>query len=168
MRVINTLSERSLENRFSVTDQKSGLKVSILHLLRATGKLLIGYFLMQKLDARSQQVVEFLQVLELYIFGDAYYDMNYQRNISLRKPVNLPKDDDIKILMKECTKIMSVDLFDYPHDSFVNITSAVATCLIVFNARRKVRIGKGSDHLVPVIFPPESVSAMKFLTKEEA
>ena len=27
--------------------------------------------------------------------------------------------------------------------------------------------GKGSDHLTPVIFPPELLSAMKFLTKEE-
>ena len=206
-RAVNTLSDRSLEDRLSVTDQKSGLKVSILNLLKATGKLLIGYFLMQELDARSQQVVEFLQVLKLYedeIFGDAYYDLNYRRNVSLRKPVNLPKDDDIKMLMGECTRIMSVDVFNYPHDSFVNIRSATATCLIIFNARRggePVRLqlyqwqeaingqwvdkedlptdfdedtmlvtyqtGKGSDHLVPVIFPPESLSAMKFLTKEE-
>ena len=27
--------------------------------------------------------------------------------------------------------------------------------------------GKGSDHLVPMIFPPESLGAMKFLTKDE-
>ena len=136
MHAVNTLSERSLEDRLSITDQKSGLKLSILNLLKATGKLLIGYILMQKLDAKSQQVVEFLQVLELYIFGDAYYDLNYRRNVILRKPVNLPKDDDIKMLMEECTKIMSVDVFDYPHDSFVNIRSATATCLIIFNTRR--------------------------------
>ena len=65
-RAINTLSERSLEDRLSITDRKSGLKVSILNLLKATGKLLIGYFLMQELDARSHQVAEFLQVLKLY------------------------------------------------------------------------------------------------------
>ena len=64
---------------------------------------------MQELDARSQQPVEFLQVLKLYqdeIFGDAYYDLNYQRDVNLRKPVNLPKDDDIKMLMEECTRII--------------------------------------------------------------
>ena len=27
--------------------------------------------------------------------------------------------------------------------------------------------GKGSDHLVPVIFPPESIKAMRFLTDQE-
>ena len=94
---------------------------------------------MQELDAKSQQVVEFLQVLKLYedeIFGDAYYNLSYRRNVSLRKPVNLPKDDEIKMLMEECTKIISVDVFDYPHDSFVNFRSATVTCLIIFNARR--------------------------------
>ena len=50
--------------------------------------------------------------------------------------MNLPEDDDIKMLIEECTKIMSVDVFDYPHYSFVNIRSATATCLIIFNARR--------------------------------
>ena len=38
----------------------------ILNLLKAKGKLLIGYLLLQELDARSQQVAEFLQVLKLY------------------------------------------------------------------------------------------------------
>ena len=131
------------------------------------------------------------------IFGDAYYDLNYRRNVSLRIPVNLPKDDDIKILMEECTKIMLFDVFDYSNDSFVNIRSATTTCIIIFNARRggeSVQLqlyqwqaingqwvdkedlltdfdedtmlvthqtGKGSDHLISVIFPPELLSAMK-------
>ena len=86
----------------------------------------------------------------------------------------------------------------------MNIRSATATCLIIFNARRggepvqlqlyqwqeainrqwvdkedlttdfdentmlvTYQTGKGTDHLVPMIFPPESLSAMEFLTKEE-
>ena len=77
-----------------------------------------------------------LKLYEDEIFGDAYYDLNYRRNVSLRKPVNFPKDDEIKMLMEECTKIISADVFDYLHDSFVNVRSATATCLIIFNARR--------------------------------
>ena len=38
--------------------------------------------------------------------------------------------------MEECTRIVSADIFDYPLDLFVNIRSAKATCLIIFNARR--------------------------------
>ena len=56
-RVVNTLLERSLENQLSIVDQKSGLKMSILNLFKATRKLLIGYILMQELEARSQQVI---------------------------------------------------------------------------------------------------------------
>ena len=55
-RAVNTLSETSLEDRLSITDQRNGLKVSILNLLKATGKLLIGYFLMEELDAKSNKL----------------------------------------------------------------------------------------------------------------
>ena len=52
---VNTLIDRSSEDvHVSVTGQKSGLKVSILNLLKCTVKFLIGYFLMQNSDARSQ------------------------------------------------------------------------------------------------------------------
>ena len=97
---------------------------------------------------------------------------------------------------------MSVDVFDYPHGLFVNIRSAIATCLIIFNAREgepvqlqlyqwqeatngqwvdkdlptdfeedttlvTYQMGKGSDHVVPLIFSSESPNDMKFLTKED-
>ena len=44
-RAVNTLSERSLEDRLPITDQKNGLEMSILKLLKAAGKILIAYFL---------------------------------------------------------------------------------------------------------------------------
>ena len=146
-----------------------------------------------------------LKLYEDEVFGDAYYDLSYRRNVNLRKPINLPKDDDICILMEECNKIInSIDIYDHPSQSFVNIRSATATLLIIFNARRggePVRLqlyqweealrgewvekedlpkdfdmntmlvtyqtGKGSDHLVPVIFPPETIKAMRYLTNQE-
>ena len=207
---VNSLAEKPSEevNNLSVTGQKSGLKVGILNLLKRTAKFMIGYFLVKNLDVRSQRVVEFLQVLKLFedeIFGDAYYDISYRRNVNLRKPINLPKDEDVAMLMEECKVIMnSIDAFAYPSDLFTNVRAAVATALIIFNARRggePVRLqlfqwqeaingewvdkddvpndfngdtmlityqtGKGSDHLVPVLFPPETLQAMKFLTNNE-
>ena len=65
-RAVNTLSERSLEDRLPITDQKNGLEMSILKLLKAAGKILIAYFFMQELDDKSQQVVEFLQLIKMY------------------------------------------------------------------------------------------------------
>ena len=51
----------------SITDQKSGLKISILNLLKLSSKSLIGHFLVQNCDDRSKRVIDFLQVLETLI-----------------------------------------------------------------------------------------------------
>ena len=209
-RAVNSISEKSSDdmNQTSISGQKSGLKVSILNLLKLTSKFLIGHFLVKGSDARAQKVTDFLQVLKLYeddFFGDAYYDLQYRKNVNLRKPVNLPKDDDISMLMAECNNIMSsIDPYCYPSQSFIDIRSATATSIIIFCARRggePVRLqlyqweeavsgewvdkedmpdefnmstmlitfqtGKGSDHLVPVMFPPECIKAMRYLTSKE-
>ena len=53
-RAVDTLSERSLEDRLPITDQKNGLEMSILKLLKAAGKILIAYFFMQELDDHNK------------------------------------------------------------------------------------------------------------------
>ncbi|XP_065681675.1 uncharacterized protein LOC124811063 isoform X2 [Hydra vulgaris] len=207
---INSLSEKSNEDsdHLLLSAQKSGLKISILNLLKLTAKFLIGYFLVKNDDLKSQRVVDLLKVLKLYeddLFGDAYYNLNYRKNIDLRKPINLPNEADVQLLIEECNKIMnSIDDFQHPCESFVTIRSATATCLTIFNARRggePVRLhlfqwnealngewmdkqdlpeefdieqmfityqtGKGSDHTVPVLFPPECIKAMRYLTNKE-
>ena len=122
------------------TDQKSGLKLSILNLLKLTGDQLVGYFPVELQYNRSKKVVEFLKVLKLFendYFGDAYYDLKYRRNRTLRKPMNLPKDEDVTLLLNECkTVIESIDEYDYPTNSFANIRSALVIILIIFSARR--------------------------------
>ena len=193
----------------SITDQKSGLKIIyILNLLKKTAHLLVGYFLMKKEDIRSQWVPDFLTVLTLYkneMFGDVYYDLNYRKNVALRKPIKLPKDDNVRLLIDECSLILnSIDPFDYPSQSFLAVRSATATSLIIFCARQggePVRLqlyqweealkgewigkddlpdefgedtiyityqtGKGSDHLVPVMFCHETIKGMQYLTNPE-
>lgn len=188
----------------SVTDQKSGLKVAILNLLKLISKYLIGHFLVQNMDKKSQMITDFLRVLNLFeddIFGDAYYDINYRANIESRKPVNLPSNDDVEMLLKECKSIMNnIDQFELTSEVFLKVRSATVTTLIIFNARRggePVRLtikqweealsgewvdesdqsddemlvtyqtGKGANHLVPIMFPPETFEAMKFLVDEK-
>ena len=66
----------------SITDQKTGLKVYVLNLLKRKAHLLMGYFLMKNENIRSQRVSHFLTVLRSYeneMFGDAYYDLNYKK-----------------------------------------------------------------------------------------
>ena len=145
-----------------------------------------------------------LELFENDYFGDAYYDLKYRRNRTLRKPMNLPKDKDVTLLLDECkTVIESIDEYDYPANSFTNIRSALVTILIIFCARRggePVRLqmyqwyeakngdwidkkdlpqdfdkssmlityqpGKGSDHLVPVMFPSMAIKGMNYITNE--
>ncbi|XP_065673105.1 uncharacterized protein LOC124805852 isoform X2 [Hydra vulgaris] len=138
---INSLSEKSNEDsdHLLLSAQKSGLKISILNLLKLTAKFLIGYFLVKNDDLKSQRVVDLLKVLKLYeddLFGDAYYNLNYRKNIDLQKPINLPNEADVQLLIEGCNKIMnSIDDFQHPCESFVTILSATATCLTIFNAR---------------------------------
>ena len=210
---INNLTESTEENEFnemagSVIGQKSGLKINILNLLKLTSKYMIGYYLMMNMDDKSKSVVDFLQVLKLFeneIFGDAYHDLNFRRNVNSRKPVNLPNDDDVQMLMKECIEIMkALDEFEFPAESYADIRAAALTFLIIYNARRGGEpgrlflfqwqealrgdwiekgelpedidtdgtlvtfiTGKGADHLVSILFPPEVQKAVSYLTNKE-
>lgn len=106
---VNSLSEKEkLDGVHSVTDQKSGLKISVLNLLKLTSQFLIGYYLTKNEDTRSKQVSDFLQVLKLYeqeLFGDAYYELNFRRNSTLRKPLQLPNNDDVKRFTKNVNQL---------------------------------------------------------------
>ena len=211
-RAIDKICEKSNdddddENHTSIINQKSGLKINIFNVLKLASQFMIGYYLVENQDEKSNTVVQFLRVLKLFeeeLFGDAYYDLNYRKNVKDRKPIHLPKDDDVKMLIDECKAIMSsINHFDHPSGCFIDIRSATATTVIIFNARRggePVRLqiyrwhealncewvdrhdvpedfndsmlvtfqtGKGADHLVPVMFPPETHEAMRYLTNEE-
>ena len=95
---------------------------------------------MKNEDKRADYVVMFLKVLKGFendLFGDAYYDISNRRNATLRKPINLPKEDDVKMLLDECNSVMGQCQLDFPDPNcYVNMRSATLTCLIIFNARR--------------------------------
>ena len=196
--------EKEGEKNGVVSNQKSGLKIAILNMIKLTGKYVIGNYLMKNEDKRADYVVMFLKVLKGFendLFGDAYYDISNKRNATLRKPINLPKEDDVKMLLDECNSVMGQCQLEFPDPNcYVNMRSATLTCLIIFNARRggepsrlsinqweeamrgewidscdlpsdfdsgstliTFQTGKGNNHLVPVIFPSETLNAVKFL-----
>ena len=70
------------------------------------------------------------------MFADALYDINYKKNVTNKKPNTLPKEDDMKMLMAECTNVMeNINIMDFGNE-FINVRAATATYLIMFNARR--------------------------------
>lgn len=138
---INEICDKeNSDSDVSVTEQKSGLKISILNLLKANAQYLMGYFLMKNQDQKKEKVADFLQILKLLeneIFGDAFYDINYRQNVNRKKAKSLPNNDDVKMLLEECVKVMeSADVFDVLSSQYINVRSATATYLIMFNARR--------------------------------
>ena len=71
------------------------------------------------------------------MFGDAYDDLNNRKNRTLRKQINLLKNDDVRLLMEERKKLkQSVDKFDHPANAFVNFRSATVTALKIFFGHR--------------------------------
>ena len=62
------------------------------------------------------------------MFDVAYYDLTFRKNRSLQKPINLPKTEDVKMLMDErCLILKSIDLYNYPSDSFALVQIANLT-----------------------------------------
>ena len=110
--------------------------IGILNLFKKTEHILISHFLVQCEDRKSNRVTEFFKVLKLFeseLFGNAYYDLNYRKKRTLRKPINLPKNDDVRLLMEECKKIMQpIDKSEHPAKDFVNFRSATVTALTNF------------------------------------
>ena len=82
------------------------------------------------------KVLDFLKFCKLFeneMFGDAYFDLSFRKNRGLRKPINLTKTEDDKMIMNECCLILkSIDFYNHPSDSFVLVQSAVTTILILF------------------------------------
>ena len=64
---VNEISEKSVADDVQnnlIFNQKSGLKVSILNLLKITANFLMEYFLVNCMDEREKEVVGFLKVLK--------------------------------------------------------------------------------------------------------
>ena len=99
-------------------------------------KYIIEYFLTRN-DTKCNRVKDFLQVLKLFeddIIGDAYYDINYRKNVESLKPINLPSNDDVHLLLEECQSIMgNIDTFEEHSEAFIKVRSAAVTTLIIFN-----------------------------------
>ena len=78
---------------------KSGLKLSFYYLLKKLAKVIkIGY-LMSKDDSSAAEVDKFVDVLSLhynFLFGDAIYQINKNRETKLHRPAEMPLESDIE------------------------------------------------------------------------
>ncbi|XP_065652453.1 uncharacterized protein LOC136079814 [Hydra vulgaris] len=146
---------------------------------------------------------------EDFIFGDTTYQLNKNKNIKLRKPSELPDDDDIFVFRSHILKRMkelTAEFFEFfDTSSYVKLRDCACARLTMLNGRRggeparllinefnqavndswidKQRLsnlddleqslvdhlkitymcGKGNNHLVPIIIPPDTMPSLKKL-----
>ena len=120
---------------------KPGLKQNLLYLIKKFGKALICLALEKDDDEGSEEIQKFLKMLELWedlIFGDAIYMTNKNREIKLRRPCNLPNEEDIGQIREEVLNCMNNDFPEnlFNESNFVKLRDAVCSRLTLLNGRR--------------------------------
>ena len=190
---------------------KAGLKENLYYLIKKAALVVQYTFFAEKRDAEATEIGNFLHSFKSwqnYLFGDATYALNRQRQINLRKPIKLPLEEDLLKLKEHLIERMQ-KLCDRYHfndsQTFVELRNVACTRLTLLNGRRggeparilledwkdgennawidpqrvkeldeldrilveKMKIvymsGKGNNHLVPVLIPPDTIPALKKL-----
>ena len=94
---------------------KAALKSSFNFLIRRFAKVLKVLYLVREDDESAREVDRFLEVFTLYkdfIFGDASYRQNRNRQEKLRRPHHLPSEVDVSQLRKYTIDRISVIVTD--------------------------------------------------------
>ena len=196
---------------------KCGLKTALYYLIKKACKIIKSTHLMDRRDEAAAEIDRFVSVFELnheFVFGDAVYLTNNRRQKSLRKPAELPIENDVAKLrqhtINKVTRMVTDEFIVWDSSNFTELRDLTVSRLTVFNARRggepsrlkldewqeaednqwidsqrvddmhdpldkhllaKLRVtyqtGKGNNHLVPVLFPPDTIEAMRKLTNQE-
>lgn len=123
---------------------KYGLKTALFYLVKKSGKILKASYLISDEDDKASAVDKFVEVLEVnhdYLFGDAQYAINRSRKEKLRRPENLPLEEDINLL-KEYTvsrmkSVLEKEMYEvWEGERFTELRDLVVCRLTLFNARR--------------------------------
>ena len=123
---------------------KAGLKNALYFLIQKMAKIILGAFWIEEDDAMAKEVENFQRVLEVHhdlIFGDAVYHLTQNRQKKLRRPDNLPDDEDVQKLRKYTIEAIKqeVENIQKEKNQHVSLTLLrdLAVCrLTLFNCRR--------------------------------
>ena len=108
------LLDQAIESCTDVNDEgeeKAGLKVALFYLLKKTAKILKATYLMNDDDDKAAEIDKFVHVLALnenVLFGSAVYALNQRRQTRLRRPAQLPTDNDVQQLRQFTVKSSQV------------------------------------------------------------
>lgn len=127
---------------------KSGLKQNFLYLLKRFAKVIICLDLEKDDEEASKEISSFLKLLELwedFLFGDAIYQSNKNREIKFRRPRNLPNEEDIRKIRREILNHLTeeIPLTSFHENAFVRLREAVCSRLTLINGRSSGELRHG-------------------------
>ena len=122
---------------------KAGLKIAMAYLLRTTCKILKGTYLSERADDKASEIDKYLEILNLnhnFLFGDAIYSINKNRQTNLRKPQRIPNEEDVQQLrdytVRTIKAILTKSQQSYNPHEFKQLVDLVVCRLTFFNGRR--------------------------------
>ncbi|KAJ8018484.1 hypothetical protein HOLleu_43501 [Holothuria leucospilota] len=122
---------------------KSGLKIGLYYLLKKACKIVKATHLVQRQDGEASEIDSFVAILELnqnFLFGDAAYQINKNRQASLRKPAALPLEEDVtklrNFILSVIKNMMTDNFIVWDSNNFRRLRDMVVARLTLFNARR--------------------------------
>ena len=122
---------------------KAGLKHALQYLIKTMASICKGTYLINNEDDKASEVDKFLEVFSLHrniLFGDAAYNLNRNRQTNLRRPEQLPAEDDVGKLKNYTVQRVQDVLRDkyqlWTQHDYSEMRDLVVSRLTLFNARR--------------------------------
>jgi len=122
---------------------KAGLKHHVFYLLTKFGKFQKIVYLIEENESKAKDVENFLEVLSLNskdMMGDALFKLHKNRQIRLRKPQEMPSEEDMMKVRRYTENRISAIVSDqfsiWDSVRFAELRDLVVSRLTLFNARR--------------------------------
>ena len=122
---------------------RAALKLNLRYLIKNSATILKGHHLINNSDDKAKEVDRFLDVFQMkrfILFGDAEYKIKKNRQLKLKKPGEMPNEEDLqKLRMYTVERIaqLTQDKYHfYTKSEFVELRDLAITRLTIFNARR--------------------------------
>lgn len=126
------------------TDQlKAGLKHHVYYLVVKFAKFQKVMYLIEEDEAKAKDVDNFMELLNLNskdLLGDALYKLQKNRQTSLRKPQEMPTEDDVakvkEFTISRVAALLSDKFATWDAQRYAELRDLVVCRLTLFNARR--------------------------------
>ena len=138
--VVDGLNELCKKDDDSV---KASLKLSLGYLLKKAARFTRSEFVIDCKDNEVRKRDNFLSLLDSswgYLFHDAQCQLESNREMNLRRPQNLPLEDDVALLRDyvegQIEKIVNDAYLPMCNETFIELRSLLVCRLTLYNGRR--------------------------------